>query len=172
MFPLTQYPVGRKSVHAAVFRSARRATKDTLSNPSISQRPHVRRVTKILLRFLAQSGNLPRENVLTSRLWSYHHGVRRVLSVVGTGRLETCSHLGSAQLIIWRSANLGNRLSLNLWVDGKPIAPVSQGQTYRGSLSAGTHVVSALLVPNLLYLPPTKINLTAIPGKTYAYTAI
>ena len=79
---------------------------------------------------------------------------------------------GSAQLIIWRSANLGNRLSLNLWVDGKPIAPVSQGQTYRGSLSAGTHVVSALLVPNLLYLPPTKINLTAIPGKTYAYTAI
>ena len=42
---------------------------------------------------------------------------------------------GGAHLIIHRIANLGNRLIVNLRIDGAPVASVAYGHTYEGILS-------------------------------------
>jgi hypothetical protein len=78
----------------------------------------------------------------------------------------------AAQLIIRRSPNMGTGLFLDVSIDGANAGTLSMGQTYRGSLSPGQHVVSVLLRPNQLNLPPTKKTLTAVKGQTYDMTAM
>ena len=79
---------------------------------------------------------------------------------------------GAAQLIIRRAANMGNGLFLDIKIDGANVATLSLGQTYRGSLSPGQHVISVILRPNQLQLSPTKKTLTAVKGQTYDFTAM
>src|SRR6266581_4574628 len=62
----------------------------------------------------------------------------------------------AAQLIIRRSPNMENGLFLDVKIDGANVATLSLGQTYRGSLSPGQHVISVILRPNQLNLSPTK----------------
>jgi hypothetical protein len=89
----------------------------------------------------------------------------------------TASAAGSAsqdasQLIIRRAANLGSGLFLDITINGVRVGSLSVGRTYRGSLAPGQHVVSVLLVPNQLNLPPTKKTLTVVKGQTYDLTAM
>jgi hypothetical protein len=78
----------------------------------------------------------------------------------------------AAQLIIRRAPNMGTGLFLDVSIDGTRVGAVSMGQTYRGTLSPGKHVVSVILRPNQLNLPPTKKTLTAVKGQTYDLTAM
>jgi hypothetical protein len=78
----------------------------------------------------------------------------------------------AAQLIVRRSPNMGTGLFLDVSIDGTNVAALPKGQTYRGTLSPGQHVISVLLRPNGLNLPPTKKTLTVAKGQTYDLTAM
>ena len=67
---------------------------------------------------------------------------------------------------------MGTGLFLDVSVDGQNVGTLGVGETYRGTLSAGQHVVSVLLRPNQLNLPPTKKTLTVVKGQTYTLTAM
>ena len=86
--------------------------------------------------------------------------------------MPASSGKNAGRLIIQRAANLGTALVLNVSIDGKQVAALPRGQTYSGSISPGQHVVSVLLVPNQLNLPPTKKRLSVQAGQTYSFTAM
>lgn len=67
---------------------------------------------------------------------------------------------------------MGTGLFLDVSVDGANVATLGMGRTYRGSLSPGQHVVSVILRPNQLKLPPTQKTLTVVKGQTYTLTAM
>jgi hypothetical protein len=66
---------------------------------------------------------------------------------------------------------MGTGLFLDIKVDGAKVGALSMGETYRGSLSPGQHVISVILRPNEMNLPPTKKTLTVVKGQTYRLTA-
>jgi hypothetical protein len=78
----------------------------------------------------------------------------------------------AARLVIRRAANMGTGLFLDVSVDGRNVGTLGVGETYRGTLSPGQHVVSVLLRPNQLNLPPTQKTLTVVKGQTYRFTAM
>ena len=78
----------------------------------------------------------------------------------------------AAQLIIRRSPNMGAGLFLDVSIDDANVGSLAMGQTYRGTLSPGQHVISVILRPNGLNLPPTKKTLTVGKGQTYDLTAM
>jgi hypothetical protein len=75
-------------------------------------------------------------------------------------------------VIVQRAANMGTDLTLNVWLDGKQVAALGIGQTYTGSVSAGPHKISALVIPNRDGLNPTRKALTVKAGQTYNFTAM
>lgn len=79
-------------------------------------------------------------------------------------------NMDGGQLVIFRAANLGETLFVT--IDGVKKGQVRQGDTFKGALSPGQHVVSVILMPNELNLPPTVKKLTVEKGKTYAFTAM
>jgi hypothetical protein len=79
---------------------------------------------------------------------------------------------GGAQLVIRRAANMGTGLFLDVTIDGARAGTLARGETYRGSLSPGQHVVSVILRPNQLNLTPTKKTLNVVKGQTYQFTAM
>ena len=86
--------------------------------------------------------------------------------------MPASSSKNAGRLIIQRAANMGSGLVLNVSIDGKRVAALPRGQTYSGSISPGQHVVSVLLVPNQLNLPPTQKPLSVQAGQTYNFTAM
>jgi hypothetical protein len=66
---------------------------------------------------------------------------------------------------------MGTGLFLDVSVDGKRVGSAGTGQTYKGSLSPGPHVVSVILKPNEMNLSPTTKRITVQKGQTYTYTA-
>jgi len=88
-----------------------------------------------------------------------------------TAPASTVASAQSGLLVIRRVANIGTSLVLNVSVDGRHVGEVSEGQTYRGSLSAGPHVVSVILEPNAMHLAPTQKRITVQKGQTYTFTA-
>jgi len=85
----------------------------------------------------------------------------------------TSSHAaGGGRLIVKRSANFGERVSLSLSVDGKQVARLVSGRTYDGYLTPGRHVISATVVPNMVYSPVWQKQINIQPGQTYSFTAI
>jgi hypothetical protein len=82
------------------------------------------------------------------------------------------SSKNAGTVIVQRAANMGTDLTLNVWLDGKQVAQLGIGQTYRGSVSAGPHTLSALVVPDRVGLQPTKKVLTVKAGQTYNFTAM
>ena len=94
-----------------------------------------------------------------------------IISVVLIGATSSFAAEGG-RLMVKRSANFGERVSLSLSVDGKQIARLVQGRSYDGYLAPGTHVISATVVPNLVYSPVWQKQINIRPGQTYSYTAI
>jgi hypothetical protein len=88
-----------------------------------------------------------------------------------TSAASMMARADSGRLIIRRIPNIGSGLFLKVSIDGKRAGSVGYGQTYNGSLSAGPHVVSVLLIPNRLHLTPTERRITVEKGQTYTFTA-
>jgi hypothetical protein len=78
----------------------------------------------------------------------------------------------AGRLIIERAANFGDRLSLNVSIDGAQVAGLVMGRSYNGTLSAGQHVLMLSVDPNLNGTPPTTKRLTVQAGQTYSFTAM
>jgi hypothetical protein len=77
-----------------------------------------------------------------------------------------------ASLVIYRIADLGNDVAVNLWLDGTPFGVVLYGQTYVGFLPHGRHVLSVTVSPNPKWPGfETKIALNVRDGQTYSFTA-
>ncbi len=88
-----------------------------------------------------------------------------------TSSASTMASADSGRLVIKRVANIGTALVLNVSIDGKFVASVGEGRTYKGSMSAGPHIVSVILEPNAMNLAPTQKRITVQKGQTYTFTA-
>jgi len=79
---------------------------------------------------------------------------------------------GTASLVIYRIADLGNDVAVNLWLDGTPFGVILYGQTYAGFLPLGRHVLSVTVTPKPRFPGfETKIALNVRDGQTYSFTA-
>src|SRR5215469_14279192 len=70
------------------------------------------------------------------------------------------------RLIVKRVANFGQRISLSLSVDGKQVARLIEGRSYDGYLAPGRHIISATVVPNLVYSPVWQKEINVQSGQT------
>ena len=97
-----------------------------------------------------------------------------IVAVVSLLLVDATSSFGAegGRLVVRRVANFGERISLSLSVDGKEVARVIQGRTYDGRLSPGRHMISATVVPNLVYSPVWQKEISVQSGQTYSFTAI
>ena len=77
----------------------------------------------------------------------------------------------SARLLVNRVANFGSDLSLVLSVDGKDVGSFTEGRSYSGYLSAGQHVITARVDPNMTGAGPARKTLNVKAGQTYSFTA-
>ena len=77
----------------------------------------------------------------------------------------------SGHLLINRVANFGSNMALVVSVDGKDVGSFSEGRSYSGYLSAGQHVITARVDPNMTGAQPARKTLTVKAGQTYSYTA-
>ena len=78
----------------------------------------------------------------------------------------------AAHLMIQRAANFGDRLTLNVSVDGAQVAALVMGRSYSGALSPGQHAITLSVDPNLTGTPPMTKPLTVQAGQTYSFTAM
>jgi ABC-type molybdate transport system substrate-binding protein len=101
-----------------------------------------------------------------------YHCYILLIAVLACGVVTSAPAASPGSLTIYRAANLGTGVFLDINIDGANAATVGMGQTYTGSLSPGTHQISVLLRPNLLFLAPTKKTLMVEGGRTYAFTAM
>jgi hypothetical protein len=77
----------------------------------------------------------------------------------------------AGRLTIQRAANFGDRLSLNVSIDGAQVASLVMGRSYNGTLSPGQHVISLTVSP-YRSMPPSTKRLTVQAGQTYNFTAM
>ena len=88
------------------------------------------------------------------------------------GTLVQASSADNARLIVNRSADFGVEESINLAVDGVPVAVLGFNQNYNAALPPGKHVVSITANPKTSPdQSPNQIPLNAESGKTYTFTA-
>ena len=84
--------------------------------------------------------------------------------------MTVATNTDAGRLVINRAPNLGETLFVS--IDGVKVSQVRKGDTYTGPLSPGQHVLSVILEPNHLNLPPTVKRLTVKKGQTYTFTAM
>ena len=78
----------------------------------------------------------------------------------------------SGRLMVIRVANFGWNLAANLKIDGQTVANIVQGMRYDHRISAGRHVLTVSVVPNIEFSKTTSITLNVRPGGTYIFTAV
>jgi len=84
---------------------------------------------------------------------------------------NAAAHPGG-RLIVIRVANFGWNLAANLKIDGQTVGNIVQGRRYDHRISAGPHVLTVSVVPNLQASQPTSITVNVRPGRTYIFTAL
>jgi hypothetical protein len=93
----------------------------------------------------------------------------RRTTVAGPGFVQPGND--AARLVVWRIANLGNFVYVDLYVDGVPAAAIGYGSTYEGFLPPGRHVLSVLPTPNPKWPTRSVMILNVRSGQTYSFTA-
>ena len=76
-----------------------------------------------------------------------------------------------ARLIVQRAPNFGSDLFVRLSIDGKRVADIPRDQHYGGVVSAGSHVLTVLALPNTESRRPTTMRLSVRSGGLYIFTA-
>jgi hypothetical protein len=94
----------------------------------------------------------------------------RRTTVAGPGFVQPGN--AAARLVVWRIADLGNFVWVDLYVDGVAVANIGYGGTYEGLLPPGRHVLSVLPTPNPKWPTPWAMILDVRSGQTYAFTAM
>ena len=86
---------------------------------------------------------------------------------------SSSAHSDNAYLMVNRAANFGTFESINLSIDGVPVAVLGLNESYEGVLRPGKHVLSMTTNPWTQGLTRlTERTLDAQPGETYAFTAL
>lgn len=94
----------------------------------------------------------------------------RRTTVAGPGFVQPGN--GAARLVVWRIADLGNFVWVDLYVDGVAVANIGYGETYEGLLPPGRHALSVLPTPAPKWPTPWAMILDVRSGQTYAFTAM
>jgi hypothetical protein len=95
-----------------------------------------------------------------------------ILIFFSTFSIANAAAKPDGRLIVIRVANFGWNLAANLKIDGKTVANIVQGRRYDHRISAGRHVLTVSVVPNLQLSQPTSITLNVRPAGTYIFTAL
>jgi hypothetical protein len=69
-------------------------------------------------------------------------------------------------------ANFGWNLAVNLKIGGQTVGNIVQGRRYDHRISAGRHVLTVSVVPNLQLSQPSSITVNVRPRGTYILTAL
>jgi hypothetical protein len=79
----------------------------------------------------------------------------------------------NARLVIKRAANFGNEQHFSLYIDGVRVTNLGWGETYRGLVPAGEHLVTIQQMPhwNDAY-PYSQQRIRLMPNRTSVFTAI
>ena len=78
----------------------------------------------------------------------------------------------NASLIIKRASNFGNETYFNIYIDGQWVDNLTYGETYRGQVAAGKHLVTLKHGPHLNdAYPYSQQWIWVAPGRTSVYTA-
>ena len=85
-------------------------------------------------------------------------------SVFATGMKD------GGRLIVKRSPSLGNRLIVDLRIDGES-ASIGYGHTYRAYLRPGRHTLSVIATPKPQNVSRWEMSLDVQAGQTYTFTA-
>ena len=88
-------------------------------------------------------------------------------------RYRGYSTADNAQLQIWRAADFGYWISMNIYIDGVMVTSLAWNQSYQALVRPGEHVLSLITTPS----PYGKTRVTyhkvhMKPGETYAFTAL
>jgi hypothetical protein len=117
--------------------------------------------------------------MITCLLFVSRYGTSQAMSLESQSRRVAVSGSASGQparddarLIIRRIPNLGKNVIVDLYVDGVAVRPIVYGQTYKGFLRPGRHVLSVLPTPSPRWTTPWKMTLDARNGQTYSFTAM
>jgi hypothetical protein len=83
-------------------------------------------------------------------------------------------HSGAAtRLVIKRAANFGNYCHFNIYIDGQWVDNLSYGETCRGVVPAGDHLITMQQTPHLNDAYPISYQrIRLAPGRTSVFTAI
>jgi hypothetical protein len=81
-------------------------------------------------------------------------------------------HIPPGHLTVDRVPNFGWNLAFNLQIDGRPVANLAQGHSYRTWLPAGPHVLTVHKVPTVGYTSPTSTTVNIQPGADHLYVAM
>lgn len=90
----------------------------------------------------------------------------------GPSYLRSNRHFAPGLLVIDRVPNFGWNLGFNLQIDGRPVAAVAQGHSYRAWLPAGTYVLTVNKVPAVGYTEPTSTTVNIQSGMEHLYVAM
>jgi tetratricopeptide (TPR) repeat protein len=82
---------------------------------------------------------------------------------------ETAVSQQGGRLIVFRAANFGSNMALNLKIDGRTAANIVQGSRYDQFVPAGRHMLTVSAGANY---QPTSTVLNVQHGQTYVFTAI
>jgi len=107
-----------------------------------------------------------------STLTSYISRFLLIFIFFSTVSVANASAKSGGRLIVIRVANFGWNLAANLKIDGQTVANIVQGRRYDHRISAGRHVLTISVVPNLQLSQPTSITVNVRPGRTYIFTAV
>jgi len=107
-----------------------------------------------------------------STLTSYISRFLLILIVFSGVSVANAAAKPGGRLIVIRVANFGWNLAANLKIDGQTVANIVQGRRYDHRISAGRHVLTISVVPNLQLSQPTSITVNVRPGRTYIFTAV
>ncbi len=89
----------------------------------------------------------------------------------GTSRYSSYAP-ANASLVIKRSPNFGNETHFNIYIDGIWVDNLSYGETYRGLVPAGEHLIRIKHAPHLNdAYPYSEQRIWLAPGRTSVYTA-
>lgn len=91
----------------------------------------------------------------------------------GAGGGSPVSQSGAtSHLVIKRAANFGNYSHFNLYIDGRWVDNLSYGETYRGFVTAGEHLITMKQMPHLNdAYPISQQRIRLAPGRTSVFTA-
>ena len=92
----------------------------------------------------------------------------------GAGGTPRASSYSSANtyLVIKRAPNFGNETHFNIYIDGSWVDNLGYGETYRGLVPAGEHLIRIKQMPHLNdAYPYSEQRIWLAPGRTSVFTA-